>query len=679
MSTIATFYSYKGGVGRSMALANVAVLLARQGLRVLAVDWDLEAPGLERYFDVFELSLKRGGLLPFLAEQSARLAASEDPDPARYADHLWRIHVEAQHPLCLLGSGRFEHSDYARLLERFEWPAFFERGGGEFLEQLRERWRADFDVTLVDSRTGMSDAGGICTIQIPDVLVTLFTANHQSLTGVRDVIQSVKAGRQSLAYDRMALTVLPVPCRLPRDDLDGRTADWLGRIAQELGPHVGNWLPEDISLRRVLERVKLPQDDAFAYGERLAVLESDDASGALATAYGRIAALLGSDFRNIEASLSISSSAERVATDSDRVEHDYRYDVFVSYRHTGGEMDTWVQRLCQRLAESLQSRLGRPCRFFLDTEELPGGSEIGPVIAAGLRGSRLLLALLNPPYFASPFCLTEWQTFEERERATRSSLIIPLSLGDEASFPVRTRERQLIRIDRKAIRERDIAFGLLDAITEATSRLLEKVPAYDSVPNELPSLDAHPYAPTGHRILLVAATPVGTSRLALDAEAREIDEELRRSRRTDGLTLHTRLSASPSDLVHALHEIRPTIVHFSGHGSSDGIFFEGDDGLPQLVSGSTIRQMLTYDDSAKLVVLNGCYSARQAREIRGAGGAVIGIPASVGETAARAFVAALYRALANDLPVTEAFRAAEAEVSLTVPPIDGSMDFVLLR
>lgn len=48
---IATFYSYKGGVGRSMALANVAVLLARWGSKVLVVDWDLEAPGIERYFD----------------------------------------------------------------------------------------------------------------------------------------------------------------------------------------------------------------------------------------------------------------------------------------------------------------------------------------------------------------------------------------------------------------------------------------------------------------------------------------------------------------------------------------------------------------------------------------------------------------------------------------------------
>src|SRR5262245_50700721 len=50
---IITFYSYKGGTGRSMILANVAWVLASVGKRVLAVDWDLEAPGLHRYFHPF--------------------------------------------------------------------------------------------------------------------------------------------------------------------------------------------------------------------------------------------------------------------------------------------------------------------------------------------------------------------------------------------------------------------------------------------------------------------------------------------------------------------------------------------------------------------------------------------------------------------------------------------------
>ena len=69
---IITFYSYKGGTGRSMALANVGYLLAETlppGSRgVLMIDWDLEAPGLHRYFEdsvkKAEKTAQRTGIRP---------------------------------------------------------------------------------------------------------------------------------------------------------------------------------------------------------------------------------------------------------------------------------------------------------------------------------------------------------------------------------------------------------------------------------------------------------------------------------------------------------------------------------------------------------------------------------------------------------------------------------------
>src|SRR5437588_13063530 len=68
---IITFYSYKGGTGRSMALANVAWILASNGKRVVLIDWDLEAPGLHRYFHPFlvdkELS-SSDGLIDFILD-----------------------------------------------------------------------------------------------------------------------------------------------------------------------------------------------------------------------------------------------------------------------------------------------------------------------------------------------------------------------------------------------------------------------------------------------------------------------------------------------------------------------------------------------------------------------------------------------------------------------------------
>lgn len=51
--TIYSCYSFKGGAGRTFALANIAALLGKWGYRVLCIDWDLEAPGLHQYFSTF--------------------------------------------------------------------------------------------------------------------------------------------------------------------------------------------------------------------------------------------------------------------------------------------------------------------------------------------------------------------------------------------------------------------------------------------------------------------------------------------------------------------------------------------------------------------------------------------------------------------------------------------------
>ncbi len=72
MNSIITFYSFKGGVGRSMALANIGYLLAQKGKSVLAVDWDLEAPGLDKYFSgcpgASIQDASRGGLIDLLTD-----------------------------------------------------------------------------------------------------------------------------------------------------------------------------------------------------------------------------------------------------------------------------------------------------------------------------------------------------------------------------------------------------------------------------------------------------------------------------------------------------------------------------------------------------------------------------------------------------------------------------------
>src|SRR5215471_3046440 len=144
MSIIVTFYSYKGGVGRTMALANIAVLLARKGLRVLAVDGDLEAPGLDRYFHQFNMQPSgfNTGLLDLLWDASIPSPLERKPDWHRYVAEM---DVGGQWRLAFLRSGKV-NQEYAGRVLKFDWHIFFaDHKGGDFIESLRNQWLEEFD------------------------------------------------------------------------------------------------------------------------------------------------------------------------------------------------------------------------------------------------------------------------------------------------------------------------------------------------------------------------------------------------------------------------------------------------------------------------------------------------------------------------------------------------------
>jgi cellulose biosynthesis protein BcsQ len=227
MGKIITFYSYKGGVGRSMALANVAWVLASAGKRVLVVDWDLEAPGLHRYFRPFLVDKDldaTDGLIDFFHEY-ARVAStpveSDEPAPQdwykSYANILrYAVSLDWEFPgrgsLDYVSAGR-QTSDYASRVSGFNWTSFYERiGGATFLEAVKEKMRSEYDYVLIDSRTGVSDIAGICTIQMPDAVVMCFTLNWQSIEGAAHVAQSLASQRSG---ERSSpLQIFPVPMRV---------------------------------------------------------------------------------------------------------------------------------------------------------------------------------------------------------------------------------------------------------------------------------------------------------------------------------------------------------------------------------------------------------------------------------------------------------------------------------
>jgi MinD-like ATPase involved in chromosome partitioning or flagellar assembly len=228
---IITFYSYKGGTGRSMALANVAWILASGGQRVLMVDWDLEAPGLHRYVHPFltdkHLASSPGVINMAQEYQSAVVRElgtksevrflppewySEQADILRYATEV-NYRFEGGGVLHFIPAG-MQDTGYSQLVNRFNWQQLFDNlGGYHFFEAIKRQMRGEYDYILIDSRTGVSDTSGLCTVQLPDDVVVCFTLNTQSLEGAAAVAASAEQQRQS-NDGAAALRIWPVPTRL---------------------------------------------------------------------------------------------------------------------------------------------------------------------------------------------------------------------------------------------------------------------------------------------------------------------------------------------------------------------------------------------------------------------------------------------------------------------------------
>lgn len=204
---IVTFYSYKGGSGRSMALANVAWALASNGNRVLVIDWDLEAPGLHRYFHPFLADpgqVRSDGVIDRLWEYAQLLVSGDgdDRDPLDLADFTGFVQPldlpsDIKGKLDFLGAGR-QGDDYGRKVGGFDWNAFYsEFGAGAFFAAMATWARDSYDYILIDSRTGVSDSAGVCTVQLPDVVVLCFIYNRQSIEGTAAVARSILRQRRT--------------------------------------------------------------------------------------------------------------------------------------------------------------------------------------------------------------------------------------------------------------------------------------------------------------------------------------------------------------------------------------------------------------------------------------------------------------------------------------------------
>lgn len=184
-----TFYSYKGGVGRTMALVNVAYMLARTGKRVLLVDFDLEAPGLSSY-DGLSAGQDRPGIVEYVRRFQLE---GKSPD---VTDYLAPCDIDGMR-LWIMPAGRHRTVEYATEFNSISWRRLYdEEDGFLFMEDLKQQWAEfegrGFDYVLIDSRTGHTDVGGICTRQLPDAVVVLFVPTNQNIDGLVPIVRTIR-------------------------------------------------------------------------------------------------------------------------------------------------------------------------------------------------------------------------------------------------------------------------------------------------------------------------------------------------------------------------------------------------------------------------------------------------------------------------------------------------------
>lgn len=322
---VTTFYSYKGGVGRSFALANVATILTQWGYRVLCIDWDLEAPGLSYYLRV----QKPGAGLLGMVEAVAR------HEIITGTEGIQAIEIQPGTVIDLIPAGPRDDS-YAGRVQALDWEQMYALDDlGNALEQWRTEWMRRYDIVLIDSRTGITDIGGVCTAQMPDVLILFFTASQQSVDGALQVFDEAVSTRNGLVFDRPRLLAIPAPSRFDQGVEYERSEQWRQIFQDRFARCYHDWAAQGTPIDVLLGHTTIPYSAYWSFGEELPVLsESQREPSYISYRFATLAALLAHRLDNSEL---LAASRDSYVDGAMRAGHrrgGFAYDVYVS--HTRG-------------------------------------------------------------------------------------------------------------------------------------------------------------------------------------------------------------------------------------------------------------------------------------------------------------------------------------------------------
>ncbi|MBF0602198.1 MAG: AAA family ATPase [Nitrospirae bacterium] len=207
---VVTFYSLRGGVGRSTALAHTGRILSEMGHKVVCVDMDLEAPGLSSLFGVEDETIADLGVVSLLT-------ALDNKQKIEFREHL--IPVPRSDNLFLVPAG-VPSAEYARKL-RFVAPEMWYmedynplRG---LLDGLKKKLPFQPDVILLDARTGFSEMSGPLLFELADMAVVVFFPHPQAKSGTEVITRGLLSSKVKRDENGLHLTpmlrflISPIP------------------------------------------------------------------------------------------------------------------------------------------------------------------------------------------------------------------------------------------------------------------------------------------------------------------------------------------------------------------------------------------------------------------------------------------------------------------------------------
>jgi tetratricopeptide (TPR) repeat protein len=221
MKTIA-FYSYKGGVGRTLAVAHVAYWLSKQGKTVFMLDMDMEAPGLHYKLEQYNHKITpTKGLVDFIGyfqrEEKAARSLEEYTIPLKSTEN-------GMSPMWLMPAGDPFAATYWKQLSQVEWKEFLYKGekwGSLLFLELKAMIEKEYapDFLLIDSRTGLTDLTGIGMNLLADDAVILAVNNTENIDGSRIVMERLRRAeklpfKEEKTRMHFVLTRLPAPQNL---------------------------------------------------------------------------------------------------------------------------------------------------------------------------------------------------------------------------------------------------------------------------------------------------------------------------------------------------------------------------------------------------------------------------------------------------------------------------------